>query len=330
MILADKIINLRKKNGWSQEELAEKLGVSRQSISKYEGAQSIPDLNKIIKLSQIFGVTTDCLMKDELTVDDGTPMLQAEVEEGEKERVTMEMAQEYLQLNRLSAKRIAVATMLCIFSPICLLLLVGMAEDPAFNVSENAAIGIGLCTLILLVAIAVSIFITNSMKMQKYEFLESEAFETEYGVSGMVKEQREKAKDAYVRNNVLGAVLTLCSLIPLFIGIAITEREFIIIAMVCILLFIVGIGVTFFIRGLVPMDGMNKLLEEGDYTPKKKRVGKKISPFTGAYWLLATAVYLGYSFITNNWEMSWVVWPIAGVLYPVYHIIVSGLVGRTK
>ena len=51
MILADKIINLRKKNGWSQEELAEKLGVTRQSISKYEGAQSIPDLDKILKVA---------------------------------------------------------------------------------------------------------------------------------------------------------------------------------------------------------------------------------------------------------------------------------------
>ena len=66
MILADKIINLRKKNGWSQEELAHKLGVSRQSISKYEGAQAVPDLDKILKLSQIFGVTTDYLIKDEM------------------------------------------------------------------------------------------------------------------------------------------------------------------------------------------------------------------------------------------------------------------------
>ena len=54
MILADKIIALRKKNGWSQEDLAEKLGVSRQSISKWEGAQSIPDMNKILKLSEVF------------------------------------------------------------------------------------------------------------------------------------------------------------------------------------------------------------------------------------------------------------------------------------
>ena len=64
MILADKIIELRKKNGWSQEDLAEKLDVSRQSISKWEGAQSIPDMNRIIAMSQIFGVSTDVLLKD--------------------------------------------------------------------------------------------------------------------------------------------------------------------------------------------------------------------------------------------------------------------------
>ena len=69
MILADKIIELRKKNGWSQEDLAEKLGVSRQSISKWEGAQSIPDMNKIIMISDIFGVSTDFLLKDELEMD---------------------------------------------------------------------------------------------------------------------------------------------------------------------------------------------------------------------------------------------------------------------
>lgn len=46
MILGEKILNLRKENGWSQEELAEKLNVSRQSVSKWESSQSIPDLEK--------------------------------------------------------------------------------------------------------------------------------------------------------------------------------------------------------------------------------------------------------------------------------------------
>ena len=61
MILADKIINERKKNGWSQEELAEKLSVSRQSVSKWEGAQSVPDLQKVIQMAELFGVSCDYL-----------------------------------------------------------------------------------------------------------------------------------------------------------------------------------------------------------------------------------------------------------------------------
>lgn len=65
MILADKLITLRKKAGWSQEELAEKLGVTRQSVSKWEGAQSVPDIDKILQLARLFGVTTDYLLKEE-------------------------------------------------------------------------------------------------------------------------------------------------------------------------------------------------------------------------------------------------------------------------
>ena len=68
MILAEKIMEERKKNGWSQEELAEKLSVSRQAVSKWESAQSIPDLQRVIQLSEIFGVSTDYLLKDECEV----------------------------------------------------------------------------------------------------------------------------------------------------------------------------------------------------------------------------------------------------------------------
>ena len=61
MILADKIILLRKKMGWSQEQLAEQLDISRQSVSKWESGASNPDLDKIVKLSKLLGVSTDYL-----------------------------------------------------------------------------------------------------------------------------------------------------------------------------------------------------------------------------------------------------------------------------
>ena len=70
MILADKIIHLRKKMGWSQEELAEEMNVSRQAVSKWESAQSVPDLAKILQLSALFCVTTDYLLKDEIEAEE--------------------------------------------------------------------------------------------------------------------------------------------------------------------------------------------------------------------------------------------------------------------
>ena len=66
MIFAEKLIQLRKKSGWSQEELAEQMNVTRQSVSKWEGAQSVPDLNKMIQLSRLFNVSLDYLLKDEI------------------------------------------------------------------------------------------------------------------------------------------------------------------------------------------------------------------------------------------------------------------------
>ncbi|MDQ8820984.1 helix-turn-helix domain-containing protein [Streptococcus ruminantium] len=63
MNMADRIEYLRKTNGISQEELADKVGVSRQAVSKWENEQSLPDLEKIITMSDYFGVTTDYILK---------------------------------------------------------------------------------------------------------------------------------------------------------------------------------------------------------------------------------------------------------------------------
>lgn len=64
MTLAEKILALRTERGMSQDDLAEKLGVSRQSVSKWETAQSTPDLDKIIRLADLFGVSADQLVRD--------------------------------------------------------------------------------------------------------------------------------------------------------------------------------------------------------------------------------------------------------------------------
>ena len=328
MILADKIINLRKKNGWSQEELAEKLGVTRQSISKYEGAQSIPDLDKILKLSEIFGVTTDYLIKDELEEEEYAPS-QMQENESESDRsvhkVTMEMANEYLQIIDWSAGKTAFATMLCILSPIVLLMLGAMSEMPNYHISENAAAGIGICVLIVLIAIAVTIFILCGMKTKKYEFMEKEDIETAYGVSGMVKEKRDAYHSMYVTQLVIGIACCICSVIPLFGTLAVSESDFYMVSAVCMLLALVAIGTYFIVRSAAKMNAMNQLLEEEDYTRQKKHENKKMSGPVMVYWLIATAIYLAWSFTTNDWDRTWIIWPVVGVLFPAFFAIVNGI-----
>lgn len=328
MILADKIINLRKKNGWSQEELAEKLGVTRQSISKYEGAQSIPDLDKILKLSEIFGVTTDYLIKDELEEEEYAAS-QMQENESESDRsvhkVTMEMANEYLQIIDWSAGKTAFATMLCILSPIVLLMLGAMSEMPNYHISENAAAGIGICVLIVLIAIAVTIFILCGMKTKKYEYMEKEDIETAYGVSGMVKEKRDAYHSPYVTQLVIGITCCICSVIPLFGTLAVSESDFYMVSAVCMLLTLVAIGTYFIVRSAAKMNAMNQLLEEEDYTRQKKHENKKMSGPVTVYWLIATAIYLAWSFTTNDWDRTWIIWPVVGVLFPAFYAIVSGI-----
>lgn len=328
MILAEKIINLRKKNGWSQEELAEKLGVTRQSISKYEGAQSIPDLDKILKLSEIFGVTTDYLIKDELEEEEYAPSQMYE-NESESDRsvhkVTMEMANEYLQIIDWSAGKTAFATMLCILSPIVLLMLGAMSEMPNYHISENATAGIGICVLIVLIAIAVTIFILCGMKTKKYEFMEKEDIETAYGVSGMVKEKRDAYHSPYVTQLVIGITCCICSVIPLFGTLAVSESDFYMVSAVCMLLTLVAIGTYFIVRSAAKMNAMNQLLEEEDYTRQKKHENKKMSGPVMVYWLIATAIYLAWSFTTNDWDRTWIIWPVVGVLFPAFYAIVNGI-----
>ena len=106
MIMAEKITMLRKRNGWSQEELAEKLGVSRQAVSKWESGVSLPDLDRMVKMSQLFCVSTDYLLKDEIeevTLPEGD----LAPESGGDYVVTLEEANTFLDLTRKLSTRMA-------------------------------------------------------------------------------------------------------------------------------------------------------------------------------------------------------------------------------
>lgn len=317
MILADKIINLRKKNSWSQEELAEKLGVSRQSISKYEGAQSIPDMDKILKLSKIFGVTTDYLIKDEI---EDAELLGQDYEETKTKKVSMEQASEYLSLREISSKNIALGVSLCIISPILLIVSTEAYDDKLLSVPENVVIGVSLTVLFLFIIAAVGIFVTDGMKLKKYEFIEKDAIDTEYGVVGMARDRMEKFHEFFVKKTLIGILLLLASVLPLFIGMIFSATDMTIAISLAVLLVFVSIAIYILVRVNIIMNSLKAVLEEEDFTRKNKEVKKRMDPFVAAYWIFITAIFLAYSFITNKWDRSWIIWPVAGVSFAIYFL----------
>ena len=326
MILADKIIDLRKKNGWSQEELAEKLGVSRQAVSKWEGAQSVPDLEKILQMSRIFGVTTDYLVKDEL----GEPEYTAEDEpKGQPVRkVSLAEAQDFLTVKAQTARPTAWATFLCILSPVCLMVLTTAAEAGKIGISEDAAGTIGLCTLFVLIAAATAIYISCGAKTKHFEFLEKEVFETEYGVAGMVNQKRAQYQQTYSHYNIIGTVLCILSVMPLFIGTSISDDDFMSVLMVSLLLLLVATGVVLFIVAGTNESAMKTLLQEGEYSVKQKENASR-NVVAEIYWPVVTAAFLAYSFFTNDWGRSWIIWPVAGVLFAAI-MAICGAVGKKE
>lgn len=323
MILADKIIRLRKKNGWSQEELADKMNVSRQAVSKWEAAQTTPDLEKILQLGYLFGVTTDYLLKDELVDEE----FAEGVDETPIRKISLAEANDYLEQRKNASVQIAIATLLCIISHILIFLLLAFSEYTSIPITENLAVGIGMVALFSLVTIAVVIYIRVGFKNAPYEFLEKEPFETEYGVTGLAREKQKTYRNTYIKYNIFGTCACILSPVPLNCA-ALSGKGLLVMIMLCVTLLTVAIGVMFFIVAGVRWASMQKLLKEGEFSEKGKQKNKIIEAIGTVYWLLATAIYLGWSFLTSDWHITWVIWPIAGVLFAVVELVCNLVIDK--
>ena len=328
MILADKIINERKKCGWSQEELAEKLNVSRQSVSKWEGAQATPDIQKILKMAELFGVSTDYLLKDELEPDVYVPEPSVISDAGTQEsirKVSLEEANEFISLEKSSSRRVANGVSLCITSPVLLIVLGGLAEQTGALISEGLASAIGIAVMFAMIAAAVYSFISYGIQIKPFEFLEKEEIETAYGVDGMVKEKMKAYAGRRSNDLAIGVILCVLSAVPLIVAACTEASDTVLCVMTGVLLTLVAIGVNRIVKTSIIWSSYEKLLQENEYSKREKEKSRNIDAVASVYWCAVTAGYLAWSFITNGWDKTWIVWPVAGVLYAVVEAITKAL-----
>lgn len=311
MILADKIIELRKQFGWSQEDLAAKLDVSRQSVSKWESARSIPDLTKIIKMADLFGVSTDYLLKDEIeTVEPG-----GSDRDSNLIKISLDKANAYIESKVAAAKQIAIGVSIIMMAVAPLMILLALSAAPTIALDSSDAVAIGLIALLILVAIGVSFFIRSSHHGSNFPEIENEEIELAYGVSGIINDKLKNYRQRYTSLISIAVMMFILAATPLIVSAIMEASETIILLMVALMLAILATGIFLVIPTSARYNGYRLLLQEGEYSPRRKPARRRAEKIGSVYWPVVTAIYLGWSFWTMAWGITWIIWPVSGVAF---------------
>ncbi len=321
MIMGEKIALLRRQRGWSQEELADRLGVSRQSVSKWESGASIPDLERVVRLSGLFEVSTDYLIRDDAGQDDISveriPALDAPYE------VSLDEANTYLGTAERSGRGIALGVGCVLLCPVPLLVLYGLWAWGRFPGGEKLAEGIGLGVLFLFIAAGAALLILHGMTLSKYEYLEKQPLRLSYGVSGIVGKKKEDFTPRFRLTITLSVCGILLGLIPLVVAGVLEAPDGTLALLTALFLVCIAAAVFSIVKAGIRQGSYSRLLEEGDYSPENKRAQRALGVFPQVYWGIITAGYLAVSFITERWDLTWIVWPVAGVLFPAISAIIA-------
>lgn len=319
MILSDKIILLRKKNNLTQEELAEKLGVSRQSVSKWEMGNSIPDINKIIQLSDVFGVKTDYLLKNEIDdieySDDTVEELEA------KKTISVEDANDFMSAYEEYSNNVAESISLFIISPVAVLVSQIIALTTNVKSEDFFVIG-GIVVLFLTIAFGVYKLIVKANLIEKYDFISIESFNLSYGVKGVVEKKKEEREQKDNKAIAAAIIMYILCVIPVIL-VSISDSEVLQLSSVILLLIIVSVATNILIKKLSVISSYNMLLQVEDYTMKNKKLREKMSGYITAFWLIITAVYLAVSLYTSRWEITWVIFAAGAVLFAAFYFILK-------
>lgn len=271
-------------------------------------------------------------LKEELGINKNSNQYEEETSEKDQavRNISLEEAEEFIQNTAKFAFRIAIGVVLCIMSVVPLIILCafsvedysidtvsGMESFTAFTIPEKAGIAIGLIFLFVAIAIAVAIFIISGLKYEKYSYLKKERFSLDYPATNYVTDLYEQYKSTFAIKITLGVVLCIMSVIPVVVAGVLFDDLSEVATTLCVglLLVIIAVAVHLFITAGMKRDSYMQLLQKEEYEPKNKDKEDLAGKVGSVYWPLVTAGYLGWSFITSDWDISWIVWPVAGVLF---------------
>ena len=226
--------------------------------------------------------------------------------------ISRKEAEEYLNHEERWAPAVARGVTMCILSPVLLLLLGGLSSLGVLPLSEILAGGIGTIVLLIIVAVAVTLFIRYGMEQHDFESILDDRFELDGGAEPVIRGKKKDFLSEYTKKVTAGVVICILAAIPLLAA-AFTENELLLILSVVFLLCAVAVGVNLLVRAGIVWDSYSRLLRDGDYS--RRLHGSLTDKIGSFYWPLVAAVYLLWSFSTGNWGITWAVWPVAALTF---------------
>ncbi|MEY3018192.1 MAG: hypothetical protein RL336_1327 [Pseudomonadota bacterium] len=325
MALAENLIKLRKQAGWSQEALGAQIGVSRQSVSKWESGKSVPDLDKVVKLAEAFGVPTDTLLKgdatavkaDEIPQTASTEDHASSKQADNKPVIALAQAQHYVHTNTTAARQIAKGVALCVSSAAPMFALMALFDN------QTMAVGLGVIAIMLMVVKGITFFIGANQLQESLDSILLNPFDTDSETQLSLQARLREFAPEHQKQLSIGVGFFVLCVAPLMFAVAMGATSATILLTLIALLVSISLGLLYVIPASAHQEALKYILNNGDKDAGKSQDTLLAEKVAGIYWPLVVAVYLGWSFWTMNWGVTWIVFPVAGVAF-------AALVALTK
>lgn len=290
MNFGENLQTLRKLKNYSQEDLADKLQVSRQAVSKWESGTGFPEAEKLISICDLFDCSMDELVKGKISIDSNS----------EKEIYDSFM-------NKFS-RNISLAIMLILIGTTIFLTILGFNKDNSM---------LGVVVLLIFVVFAVPIFIVNGIEMEN--------FKSKYPklTNFYSQEERDNYNNKFSKIIALAISIILIGVVALMTTIAIKIFKEDSTFPVSILMCFVSVAVPLLVNAGIQKDKYDIEKYNMINSMVSKEEFDKVGKYCGIIMIITTTIYLLISFIFNIWEISWIAFPVGGMLCGIVTLLLK-------
>ncbi len=268
----------------------------------------ISEFGNLEEISEALGIHAETIEKEDLL------------------RVDLETVQQFYEANMKIWPMTGMGAFFCIMAVSSIFVMMGLSQFGIIAINEDQAAIIGVVGMFVMVAIGVMFFIRYTTQLSNFEDLQKEKLQLVYDARQFVMDKKRKDSNKFKSALSLSVPLFILAVVPVILmgGFFEQENEGYVFFALILMFLMIAFGVFNLVRAYGYLYVPKVLLQEGEYSIKQKEASKSLNKLESVYWLIVLLIYLGWSFTSHNWGITWIVWPIAGILYQIIEVILGG------